>query len=194
MSGEILCDGAASLANAAGAIFNVQTPGGIFLGLVESPGPTFTNAGIFNVQAGAGKVDTDDGLVFTNSGSVNVPSGTLDIEAESSSPFINDGTVNAQPGTLNIADTLPPPPGNAGSAIRPQVTDIFSSRQNKRGLIGITVIFDEALDSTVTADRALFDILGAVKNHHKTVYTKAVQIKGISFDSQIRVTINLAKP
>ncbi len=76
----------------------------------------------------------------------------------------------------------------------PHVTDIVSAGQNKKGLIGITVVFDEALDAKVVNDRALFNVLGAVKNRHKTVYTKPVDIKGISFDGQTRVTIKLAKP
>ncbi len=42
--------------------------------------------------------------------------------------------------------------------------------------------------------RALFNVLGAVKKHHTTVYTKAMRIKGLSFDDQTRVTIDLAKP
>jgi hypothetical protein len=74
------------------------------------------------------------------------------------------------------------------------VTDIASTGQNKKGLTGITIVFDEALDSSVANDRALFNVLGAVKKHHRTVYAKAVRIKGISFDGQTRVTLNLAKP
>ena len=37
-------------------------------------------------------------------------------------------------------------------------------------------------------------MLGAVKKHKKTVYTKGVAIKGISFDGNTHVTINFAKP
>ncbi len=188
MSGEILCGGTASLTNAAGATFNVQTPGGDFLSLSGFSNPTFTNAGVFNVQAGAGNVDTDAGLGFTNAGTVNVQSGTLDIVGA----FNNEGTVNAQPGTL----TGPGAPGrsNVGSATRPQVTEIVSASQNNKGLPGVTVVFDEALDGKVVNDRALFKVLGAVKKHHNTVYTRALRIKGISFDGQTRVTIKLAKP
>ncbi len=81
-----------------------------------------------------------------------------------------------------------------GSAQPPQVTEVVSASQDKKGLIGITVIFDEPLDANVVNDRALFNVRGAVKQHHRTVFTKAVRIKGISFDGQTRVTINLAKP
>jgi hypothetical protein len=50
------------------------------------------------------------------------------------------------------------------------------------------------LDAKAVNARALFNVLGAVKKHHKTDYTKAVRIKGLSFDDQTRVTSNLAKP
>jgi hypothetical protein len=76
----------------------------------------------------------------------------------------------------------------------PQVTGVVSASQGKKGLTGITVVFDEALDANVVNDRALFQVLGAVKKHRKTVYTKSVRIAGITFDGQSRVTIKLAKP
>ncbi len=41
---------------------------------------------------------------------------------------------------------------------------------------------------------APYSVLGAVKKHHKTVYSKVMRIKGISFDGGTRVTVNLAKP
>jgi hypothetical protein len=46
----------------------------------------------------------------------------------------------------------------------------------------------------VTNDRALFNVLGAVKKRHKTIYSKAVAIKGLSIDGGSRVTLNLARP
>jgi hypothetical protein len=61
-------------------------------------------------------------------------------------------------------------------------------------LTAITVGFDEALDPGSVANRALYRVLGAVKKHRKTLYTKGVSIKGISFDGNTRVRINLAKP
>ena len=79
------------------------------------------------------------------------------------------------------------------SPIPPHVKNIVSASPNKKGLSEITVAFDEALDSKVVNDQALFDVLGAVKKHHKTVYNQHVRIKGLSFDGQNRVTIKLAK-
>ncbi len=81
-----------------------------------------------------------------------------------------------------------------GPAQPANVTGMVSAGQNKKGLIGVTVVFDEALDGNVVNDRALFKVLGAVKKQHKTVYTQAVHIKALSFDGQTRVTIKLAKP
>jgi hypothetical protein len=76
----------------------------------------------------------------------------------------------------------------------PNVTNIVGAGKKKTGLTGFTVIFDEALNAQVADDQALFDVLGAVTKHHKTVYTKPVRIRQISFDGQTRVTIKLAKP
>jgi probable HAF family extracellular repeat protein len=84
--------------------------------------------------------------------------------------------------------------GGSGEAAGPQVTDIASTSQNKKGLTGITVVFDEALNAELVNDKALFNVLGAVKKHHRTVYTKPVRIPGVSFDGQNRVTLKLAKP
>ncbi len=94
--------------------------------------------------------------------------------------------------TLNASPTSTPTP--TPTPTPPHVAEIVSAGQTRKGLTGITVVFDEALNGSVTQDQALFSVLGAVKKHHKTVYSKAVRIKGISFDGGSRVTINFAKP
>ncbi len=83
---------------------------------------------------------------------------------------------------------------NVAPAIPLQVSDIASASRTNKGLTAITLTFDEALDGGVVRDQALFSVLGAVKKHRKTVYSKAVRIKGIGFDGGTRVTIDLAKP
>jgi uncharacterized delta-60 repeat protein len=75
----------------------------------------------------------------------------------------------------------------------PHVTGIVSVSRTKKGLTAITVGFDEALDSGSVSNRAFYHVFGAVKKRKKTVYTKGVGIKGISFDGNSRVTISLAK-
>ena len=76
----------------------------------------------------------------------------------------------------------------------PYVTGIVSVSQTKKGLTAITVGFDEPMDSESVGNRALYSVFGAVKKHKKTVYTKGVGIKDITFDGNTRVTINFAKP
>jgi probable HAF family extracellular repeat protein len=76
----------------------------------------------------------------------------------------------------------------------PHFNGVASVSRTKRGLTGITIGFDEALDLGVVNDRALFSVLGAAKRRGKTVYTKRVAIKGIGFDGSTRVTIKLARP
>jgi hypothetical protein len=76
----------------------------------------------------------------------------------------------------------------------PHITGIVDVRRTRKGLTAITVAFDEALDSGSVNNTSLYNVLGAVKKHRKTVYTKRVGIKGIGFDGNSRVTISLAKP
>jgi hypothetical protein len=83
---------------------------------------------------------------------------------------------------------------NPPSPAPPQVTEVVRASRTRNGLTGIAVVFNEALDSRVVNDQAPFKVFGAVTKHHKTVYTKAVRIKRISFDGATRVTINFAIP
>ena len=76
----------------------------------------------------------------------------------------------------------------------PHITGIVNVSQTRKGLTAITVAFDEGLDSGSVNNTALYNVLGAVKKHRKTVYSKRVGIKGIGFDGNTRVTINFAKP
>jgi probable HAF family extracellular repeat protein len=106
-------------------------------------------------------------------------------------------TIGADSGTTpGNGNTSPPPSqGVGGSApVPPHATQVVAASRTKKGLTAITVAFDEALDGGVVKDQALFNVLGAVKKHHKTIYSKAARIKGISFEGGSRVTINLAKP
>lgn len=66
--------------------------------------------------------------------------------------------------------------------------------QTKKGLTAITNGFDEGMNSGSVGNRALYTVLGAVKKHKKTVYTKGVEIKDVTFDGNTHVTIKLAKP
>jgi len=85
---------------------------------------------------------------------------------------------------INVAPAPPPP----------HVTGIVDAGRTKKGLTAITVVFDEALDSVSAENPALYSVLGSVKKHRKTVYGKGVGIKGVTFDGNTRVTINLARP
>ncbi len=83
---------------------------------------------------------------------------------------------------------------NPAAASPPLVSDVASASRSRKGLTAVTVTFDEPLDGGVVNDRALFNVYGAVKKHHKTAYTKVIGVKGISLAGGTRVTINLAKP
>jgi hypothetical protein len=76
----------------------------------------------------------------------------------------------------------------------PQITGVVGASRTKQGLTSISLAFDEALDGRSVINPAFYSVLGAVKKHRKTVYTKHVGIKGISLDGNSRVTINFLKP
>jgi hypothetical protein len=106
-------------------------------------------------------------------------------------------TIGADSGTTpgNGHTTPPPSPGAGGSApVPPHATQVVAASRTKKGLTAITVAFDEALDSVSVSNSALYNVLGAVKKHRKTVYSKGVGIQGIGFDGSTPVTIRLARP
>jgi hypothetical protein len=73
------------------------------------------------------------------------------------------------------------------------VTNIAISGQSRKGLTAFSVSFNEAIVPASAQSLALYRVLGAVKSHRKTVYTKAVPIKSVSPGGST-VTINLRKP
>jgi hypothetical protein len=98
---------------------------------------------------------------------------------------VTDYTVVTAYTHINVDQPNPTPP---------HVTEIVGITRSKKGLRAITVGFDEALVRGSAVDLSLYSVLGAVTTHRKTLYTKRVRIKGISFDGTSRVTINLATP
>ena len=78
--------------------------------------------------------------------------------------------------------------------VPPHITGIVGITLSKKGLTAITIGFDQALVRGSVVNLSLYSVLGAVTTHRKTLYTKRVRIKAISFDGISRVTINLAKP
>jgi len=76
------------------------------------------------------------------------------------------------------------------------VTGIAGVVQSKKGLTSITIAFDETLNPGSAENMGFYsDVLGAVKKHRKTVYTKGVPIRGVTYDGIAQtVTITLAKP
>jgi hypothetical protein len=55
--------------------------------------------------------------------------------------------------------------------------------------------FNESLSATSASTRGFYHVFAAVKKKHKTVYTQAVKIKSVVYNTAAHsVTINLAKP
>jgi hypothetical protein len=103
--------------------------------------------------------------------------------ASASSPEVLGGFV------LTITAKLVP------SSTPPHVTGIQAAGHRKRGLTAITVGFDQAVDPGSATSSQQYTLLGAVKKHGKSVFSKAVAAAGIAYDgSTNQVTINLPRP
>ena len=110
-------------------------------------------------------------------------------------------------GTTTVTVTATDPSGNAKSAnftvtvvaptptpTPPQVVEI-ASVQSRRGLTAFIVVFNEPLNSGSASNPGLYHVFAAVKKRGRTVFTRAVAIKGIHPGSAGgTVTINLARP
>jgi hypothetical protein len=151
----------------------------------------------FFANAAADSSGFAEGQVFL--GSVNVPT-------DGSGNAIVNATLPAALGAaLHVDATATGPAGNTSqfslpvppfvsTLTLPQATGIAGLVHSKKGLTSITIGFNEALNATSAEALVLYRVRGPVKKHKKTVYSKPVKIKGISFDGNTRVTINLAKP
>ena len=77
----------------------------------------------------------------------------------------------------------------------PHATGIVGANHTRKGLISITAAFDEALNPKFLNSLSLFSVLGGVRKHGKTVFSKSVLVNGFHYDDTAHtVTITLAKP
>jgi hypothetical protein len=96
----------------------------------------------------------------------------------------------ATPSTTINVDAAPPTPAQV-LAITPN--------SSKKGLISLSVIYNEPLSSSSASDSDLYHVFAAVtklvKNHKQTLFSKAPAIRRVSANSSGNtVTINLTKP
>jgi hypothetical protein len=132
--------------------------------------------------------------------------GSVDVLTDGSGKATINATLPVVVGNgLHVDATATDPAGNTSqfssafppvvpTPTPPQATGIVGLGHSKKGLIAITIGFNEALNRGSVGNLGLYRVLGAVKKRKKTVYTKTVRIQGVSFDGNTRVTINLAKP
>jgi titin len=150
----------------------------------------FANAGADNAGFAEGQIFLGQATVPTNGSGQGTISTTLAVGTASGPHFdatATDPAGNTSPFSLAFPPIVLTPP-------TPHVTGIASLSKSRKGLTSITIGFSEAL-SAVSADSAgHYSVLGAVKKHKKTVYTKVVKIKSVSYNGSTLVTINLAKP
>jgi hypothetical protein len=84
---------------------------------------------------------------------------------------------------------------NATSTSPPHATGIVGANHTKKGVISITVAFDEALNPELLNNPGLYSVRGGVKKQGKTVHGKSVLIRAVNYDDTAHtVTIHLARP
>jgi hypothetical protein len=67
--------------------------------------------------------------------------------------------------------------------------------KSRKGVTAVSVAFNQPLDPASADNPGLYRVLRGVKKRKKTVYTKALKIRSISYvSSSDSVTIDLAKP
>ena len=75
------------------------------------------------------------------------------------------------------------------------ITTTPSPVSSKKGVTGVSVAFNQPLNSASASNLGLYQILEGVKKKRKTVYTKPLKIKNVNYvASSNSVTINLTKP
>ena len=119
-------------------------------------------------------------LTYNGSSAIPVEPGTYTVTAT----FSGNGDYNAVASQATISILVPP------SA--PQVTGIAIGAQSRKGITAITVLFDESMNSGSATSLANYQVFGAVKKKRRTVYTKFVGIRRVSYGNNA-VTITLSK-
>ena len=77
----------------------------------------------------------------------------------------------------------------------PEVGGTPTPVKSKKGITGVSVAFNEPLNPASADNLTLYHVFKGVKKKKKTVYTKVLEIRQVSFNSSSdTVTINLAKP
>jgi hypothetical protein len=92
-------------------------------------------------------------------------------------------------GWKTLSQSSPPP-----SRTPPQATGVVDVGHSKKGLISVTIGFNEALDGSSAGKRAQYSLLGAVKTHGKEAFSKSLHIRRVRFEGNSQVTIYLARP
>ena len=90
--------------------------------------------------------------------------------------------------SINVLNRGPARPGA-------HATGIVGANHTRKGLVSITAAFDEALNPRFLNSLSLFSVLGGVRKHGKTIFSKSVLVNGFHYDDTAHtVTITLAKP
>jgi hypothetical protein len=128
-------------------------------------------------------------LTYTPAAGTVLPQGPGQVLSVTFTPTdTTDYTTVTGSTSINV---LAPPP----QSMPPQATGIAGVGRSHKGLISISVAFDEALDPGSAGNPNLYTVHGGVKKRGKTIYSKNVAIRNISYDGNAHtVTLNLIRP
>jgi uncharacterized delta-60 repeat protein len=161
--------------------------------IISQAAPTITWANPAAIIAGTplGAAQLDAAAAVSGTLTYSQPAGTvLGVVSGQvlSVTFTPADTVDYRAVTTQVSiDVLPPPP--------PHVTGIASSGHSKKGLISITVSFDQSMNSGSAGSQGNYQVFGVVKKKKHRVYTKFVAIRSVTYDDgRHTATITLSKP
>ena len=132
-------------------------------------------------------------LTYTPAAGTVLPRGPGHVLSVTFTPTdTTDYTTATGSTSINVLTPAPPPPP---TPTPPHATGIAGVSRSNKGLISISVAFDEALAPGSASNLNLYTVDVGVKKRGKTIYSKNVGIRNISYDGNAHtVTINLAKP
>jgi uncharacterized delta-60 repeat protein len=126
---------------------------------------------------------------FVSSGALTatVPASDLSQLGPASVTVSNPGTMTSNAETFTVVAAIVP--------ALPRVMQIAPGVQTKKGLTSIIVFFDQPMNPGSAMSRSNYTVFGAVKKRKRTVYTKPIAIRSVSYNvSKFTVTITLSKP
>jgi hypothetical protein len=159
--------------------------GDVRVSLVENPGGARLG-GPIGVMA-------SHGIAVFSGLSLDAPGKGYQLRASAGGTLSTPVALNAAGSAGTPTSTPTPTPTPAPTPTPTQVAGLPSVVKSKKGITGLTVGFNQSLQSASADNPGLYHVFAGAKR--KPVFTKALKIRSVTYDSSTnRVTIQLQKP